>query len=188
MIIYLIRHGKTKGNIENRFVGSTDEPLCIDGINDLKSKKYPIPDIVVCSNKKRCTETARILFKEKEVQIVSNLCECNFGEFEYKCIDELKKQGKLSNWCNCKENACFPNGESINSFKNRCCQSFCDCIHSNTNANSIAFVVHQGTVMSIMERYDDKRKKFTEYKLENGQGYFARLKLEKICLTDVTIL
>lgn len=34
-IIYLIRHGKTAGNREGRYVGSTDEPLCEEGIREV---------------------------------------------------------------------------------------------------------------------------------------------------------
>ena len=31
MDVYLIRHGKTKGNLEGRYIGTTDEPLCEEG-------------------------------------------------------------------------------------------------------------------------------------------------------------
>ena len=31
MELYFIRHGKTKGNIEKRYIGSTDENLCKEG-------------------------------------------------------------------------------------------------------------------------------------------------------------
>ena len=40
MEIYLIRHGKTAGNGEGRgAIGTTDEPLCSAGIEELK---YPL--------------------------------------------------------------------------------------------------------------------------------------------------
>ena len=35
MDIYLIRHGKTKGNLEGRYIGTTDEPLCEEGKQSL---------------------------------------------------------------------------------------------------------------------------------------------------------
>ena len=31
MTIYLIRHGKTLGNLERRYMGVTDQPLCPQG-------------------------------------------------------------------------------------------------------------------------------------------------------------
>ena len=40
--ILLIRHGKTAGNLEGRYIGSrTDESLCEAGILGLKEKEYP---------------------------------------------------------------------------------------------------------------------------------------------------
>ena len=35
MELYLIRHGKTKGNGEGRYIGSTDEPLSAEGRREL---------------------------------------------------------------------------------------------------------------------------------------------------------
>lgn len=37
--IYLIRHGKTIGNMQKRYVGSTDEPLCETGISELNARR-----------------------------------------------------------------------------------------------------------------------------------------------------
>ena len=31
MKLQFIRHGKTQGNLEKRYIGSTDEPLCAKG-------------------------------------------------------------------------------------------------------------------------------------------------------------
>ena len=31
MTVYLIRHGQTQGNLERRYIGSTDQPLCPAG-------------------------------------------------------------------------------------------------------------------------------------------------------------
>ena len=37
--IILVRHGKTAGNLEGRYIGSrTDEPLCEEGIHALEEK------------------------------------------------------------------------------------------------------------------------------------------------------
>ena len=31
MTVYLIRHGQTQGNLERRYIGSSDQPLCPRG-------------------------------------------------------------------------------------------------------------------------------------------------------------
>ena len=38
MDVYLIRHGKTKGNLEGRYIGTTDEPLCEEGKQSLRAE------------------------------------------------------------------------------------------------------------------------------------------------------
>ena len=38
----LIRHGKTRGNLEGRYIGCrSDENLCAEGIEELKQGTYP---------------------------------------------------------------------------------------------------------------------------------------------------
>ena len=94
MDIYLIRHGKTEGNLQGRYIGSTDEPLCEEGKRALFSmkeqKKYPYPEYLFQSPMKRCKESAEILFPQKEACTVSDLRECDFGRFEGKNYLELQ--------------------------------------------------------------------------------------------------
>ena len=67
--IILVRHGKTAGNLEGRYIGSrTDEPLCEEGIHALEEKVregiYPPVDLVYASPMIRCRQTAKILWPE----------------------------------------------------------------------------------------------------------------------------
>ena len=39
MELVFIRHGKTKGNMQSRYIGTTDEGLCKEGINELRNNK-----------------------------------------------------------------------------------------------------------------------------------------------------
>ena len=61
--VYLIRHGKTAGNLKQAYIGSTDQPLCPQGRAELEALagRLPIPDewgIRLC----RCGQTAGILY------------------------------------------------------------------------------------------------------------------------------
>ena len=96
--IILVRHGKTAGNLEGRYIGSrTDEPLCEEGIHALEEKvregTYPPVDLVYASPMIRCRQTAKILWPEftdsSQIQYVQNLQECDFGAFENKNYQEL---------------------------------------------------------------------------------------------------
>ena len=56
--IYLIRHGKTQGNLSGKYIGArTDEPLCQEGIRELEGKNYPKAELLFVSPMKRCRQT-----------------------------------------------------------------------------------------------------------------------------------
>ena len=94
--ISLIRHGRTEANDKGIYIGRTDYPLSQKGISELYNKldefEYPHVGKVYSSPLQRCTETAEILFPDSSVQIVENLIEMDFGDFEGKSADELVKK------------------------------------------------------------------------------------------------
>ena len=63
MRMYLIRHSITYGNTLGRYIGTTDEPLCQEGVELLQKKNISV-DAVYASPLKRCTETAEIIYPE----------------------------------------------------------------------------------------------------------------------------
>ena len=81
MKVYLIRHGATPGNLEKRYVGTTDEPLTKDAVTALKKLRvrYPIPVQVVTSPLKRCMQTASLLFPGIPSECCDGLKECDLA-------------------------------------------------------------------------------------------------------------
>ena len=108
--IWLIRHGKTEGNKYGRYIGVTDEPLCPDGQEFLSKLDYPEPDRVYISPMKRCIQTAQILFPKKSLQIIEELAECDFGEFENKNYKELDGNANYQAWIDSNGTLPFPGG------------------------------------------------------------------------------
>ena len=99
----LIRHGKTKGNLEGRYIGCrSDEPLCPEGRADLKQRVYPAVSRVYASPMRRCLETAGLLYPDAPVEIVPDLRECDFGTFE-----GITRPGSIP-----AENCRFPAGKA----------------------------------------------------------------------------
>ncbi len=66
--VCLIRHGITKGNLEGRYIGTTDEPLYDNKIQ----KSIPDADLVVSSPLKRCVSTARLIYPENKIEIIED--------------------------------------------------------------------------------------------------------------------
>ena len=171
--IYLIRHGQTPGNKLSRYIGTTDESLSEEGRDFLEKLDYTMPDAVYVSPLLRCVETAGILFPEKEMHIIEELSECDFGEFENKNYKELSGNENYQKWIDSNGTLPFPGGESRENFKRRSLKGFqkavAQCIREEVN--TAALVIHGGTIMNIMEEYADRQRPFYEWHVKNGGGY-----------------
>ncbi len=172
MRIVFIRHGKTAGNIEKRYIGRTDEPLCAEGISELKARKYPDCERVITSPMKRCIETAKLIYPNREMIICDDLRECDFGDFEGKNYLELSNNSDYQRWIDSGGTLPFPNGESPEGFKARCVRGFLEMI-GQCDGKTAAFVVHGGTIMAIFERFGFPKRGYYDYQAENGSGYIA---------------
>ena len=185
--LILIRHGKTAGNLLGRYIGSrTDEPLCDEGREGLAGKQLPEVERLYVSPMKRCVETAEILwpgFDRKEMQKVTDLRECDFGDFENKNYKELSGNGDYQAWIDSNGTLPFPNGESMDAFKSRCLEAFARIVEEVSEAEQewiasgktgifrAGIVVHGGTIMAILEQYGYPKAAYFDYQVKNGCGY-----------------
>ena len=88
--ILFIRHGQTQGNLERRYIGSTDQPLCPEGREALAGRQLPPANQIYASPLLRCRETASLLFPSQPFEVVEDFRECDFGAFENHTYEELK--------------------------------------------------------------------------------------------------
>lgn len=171
MRLYFIRHGKTAGNLEKRYIGVTDEPLCGAGRFELEIGGYPEARAVISSPLRRCVETARLIYPDIIPIIADGLRECDFGEFEGKNYADLSADPAYQSWIDSGGEAPFPKGEAKAEFCERTAAAFLELAPSL--ADETAFVVHGGTIMALLERFALPKKEFYEYHVENGRGYFV---------------
>lgn len=185
----LIRHGKTAGNLAGRYIGCrTDEPLCPEGIAQLRMGRYPAVERVFASPLRRCRETARLLYPAMEMEIVEDFRECDFGAFEGLSYADLNGRADYQAWLDSGGEAPFPGGESKAEFSRRCVRAFAACV-ARAGVSSAAFVVHGGTIMAILEKFAQPRGAYYDFQVGNGQGYvlnlpgglYRRLETEQPC-------
>ena len=94
--------------------------------------------------------------------------------FENKNYIELSDNEYYREWLKSEGKMPFPKGEDISEFKNRCITAFRQSIVSVKDDNAvIAFVVHGGTIMSIMEYFSAKQQSFYHWQVENANGYIG---------------
>lgn len=184
MKIIFIRHGKTAGNLEKRYIGVTDEPLCKEGISELKSISCPDCDIVISSPMKRCLQTAEIIYPDKKILVRNDLKECNFGDFEGKNHLELSANPDYQRWIDSGGTLAFPNGENPADFKKRCIAEFDKIVSEYAENAVLAFVVHGGTIMSVLEKYAYPKGGYYDFQVQNAHGYITGFDGEKIIISE----
>ncbi|MDO4331220.1 MAG: histidine phosphatase family protein [Eubacteriales bacterium] len=198
MKLYLIRHGETKGNREQRYVGRTDEGLLPEGAAALAKKRMPAVARVYVSPLRRCRETARILYPDLEAVVVEELRECDFGDFEYKNYQELNGDPGYQRFIDTMGESGFPGGEDMKSFQRRCIrglekvleqeaaldrahaeetkqQELSETQQRQESEGAIALVVHGGTIMALLDHFSAPHRDYYDWQVKNGCGYEVKL-------------
>lgn len=166
----LIRHGKTAGNLQGRYIGCrTDEPLCDEGRTALAAIQPPPVHTVFSSPMKRCLETAALLYPDIRPVIIEDFRECDFGDFEKCNYAQLNGREDYQRWIDSGGELPFPNGESRAEFAERCTRAFEE-LRSHV-CQDCALIVHGGTIMAIMEKYARPQGDYFEFQVKNGHGF-----------------
>lgn len=171
--IVLIRHGKTEGNKEKRYIGRTDQPLSEEGIAGIKENlgRYPSVEKVYASPMKRTRQTAELIYPGQASELVDGLREMDMGVFEGKNHAELKNRPSYILWVATRGKISIPGGESMKDFGKRTMDAFTQ-ILGDMQAEGIkrsAVVAHGGTIMSIVSQLADDD--YYKYMVNNGAGF-----------------
>jgi broad specificity phosphatase PhoE len=154
MKIYIIRHGETTSDIENRFGGDYDDHLTEKGVNQAKDLSAKLADcgiqIIFSSSRIRAKETTEILkgALNCEVQIMDGLRERNtYGVLTGMVkTDAQKEYPDLVNLVRDYHNT-IEGAESYNDFQKRVKSAFEQI--SETPHDSIAVISHGGPIKCI---------------------------------------
>lgn len=171
--IVLIRHGKTEGNKEKRYIGRTDQPLSEEGIAGIKENlgRYPSVEKVYASPMKRTRQTAELIYPGQASELVDGLREMDMGVFEGKNHAELKNRPSYILWVATRGKISIPGGESMKDFGKRTMDAFTQVL-GDMQAEGIkrsAVVAHGGTIMSIVSQLADDD--YYKYMVNNGAGF-----------------
>lgn len=174
--MYLIRHGITEGNEKRLYYGKTDLPLTEQGINAIRERVqkglYPSNKnlLLVTSSRRRTEETLFAIYGTVSHRTDPRLDEMDFGVFEMKSYEELKKREDYQNWISGDNwsNVC-PGGESGEQMERRFLEALADYKDHDT-----FIVCHGGMISAYLWRLfpkDSKRHNFYEWTPKPGEGY-----------------
>lgn len=187
--LILIRHGETAWNSQRRYCGSTDVALSENGKRQvrrlairLKSEKI---DKIYSSDRKRAIQTAKIIFKNSQIEKLPDLQEIHFGCFEGLTHNQIleKHPDLYKKWLKDPYRTAIPCGEKLPDFKKRITRIFKKIISLNSG-KTIAVACHGGSI-SIFITGILKNRNFWKYipgpasitivehkKGKNGKNYF----------------
>ena len=179
--IHLIRHGITEGNLKGQYIGSTDLPLCSEGIAEIerldKEFEYPGAGAFISSPMLRCQQTMKLIYPEVSVLTIDELRECDFGEFEGRTAAELENSEAFKEWITADADYAPYGGESGNHFASRVCSVFEQIVDGliKTGTTSSVIMTHGGIISMILSRYGLPQAQPTDWPCAPGCGYSVRV-------------
>lgn len=173
----IVRHGRTNANREARYIGVTDDPLSQEGKKELQDKweenDYPKVQRVYASPLQRAYQSAEILFPDREIVLVEELREMDFGEFENKTAVELVERDDYQTWLQGGEEVCPPGGESLKSVVERSYNGL-RMILANMMEEKLTHcgvVTHSGILMNLLSCFGLPKLSPMEFACSPGEGY-----------------
>jgi len=170
LVIALFRHGLTEENKRKAYLGWKDSPLCTNSMNVSTNNRY---DLYFSSDLPRCVETATILFPTNTLELLPQLREMNFGQWEGKTYEDLKELLLYQRWLSDPLSYSPPGGESFEEFTQRI-QIGWDRITGELlsgNNERCTIITHGGVIRYLLSRFAPTKKDFWSWQAPHELGY-----------------
>lgn len=175
MDLYIIRHGETEWNINERMQGVKDSPLTVRGLGqaeDLARRLSSVKiDKIYSSDLGRARKTAEKIAELQDTKIIlrKELRERSFGNLEGKSILDIKEENSSIYEMKTDDDFNFraPEGESLKDIKPRL-EKFLAEILEKDKQKKVVLVTHNGTkrvIVGSLLGWDNK--KAGNYKFSN---------------------
>ena len=153
--LYLIRHGLTEWNVQNRMQGMKDIPLCEEGVRqalDLSDRfKETKIGAIYSSDLTRAYNTALLIAKHHSIAVNKDklLRELHFEEWEGKTLNELKNLKEFNHWKKYPHTFTFPDGKCLKDIQDKII-NFVERIIKKHIDENIFIISHGGSLKLII--------------------------------------
>lgn len=175
--IVLVRHSITAGNLAAQYIGSTDQPLCPEGVKLARCAAQSMPQVdrIYRSPILRCRQTAALLYPDQISREIADLREADFGICEGKTYAELAADPAYQEWITSSGALPPPGGESAALFSKRCVAAFCSVLYemAHDNISCAACIIHGGSIMAIMTALASPKRHFYDWQVDNCCGFIV---------------
>jgi broad specificity phosphatase PhoE len=174
--IYLVRHGLTQANKENRFAGRTDEKLHADGKNQImlvgeKLRNNKISTIY-CGPAKRTVQSAELLGELLKVPVLplEEFDEINIPHWDGLTKDEIRQKhgDEYPTWLNSPPTFSLPGCETLKQVQERAVKGISRVLKQH-NSENLLLVSHLIVLRCLVLFYNGfDIKDFRSVKIDNG--------------------
>jgi broad specificity phosphatase PhoE len=174
--IFLVRHGKTKANLENRFAGRSSEPLHPVGIDQIHqvAEKLAETEIsaIYCGPLPRTVQSAEILGEQLAGPVVpeEGLNEIAIPHWDTLTKDEIRRQfgDQYPTWIAAPHQFSLPNCETIAQVQERAVHTI-ENIFASHEGENVLLVSHLIVIRSLILYYRNMEiRDFRSVKVDNG--------------------
>lgn len=157
MKLYLVRHGETDWNLQNKIQGQTDTPLNEKGRRQaqelaMKLKEKHHISSIYSSRQKRALETAQVVGRTIGVQptVQQGLEEISLGKWEGYTWRQVREQfpDEYQAWYNNRRYQVPPEGESYQQLLDRLLPVLADLMEKSVG--NILAVTHSAVIMTLL--------------------------------------
>lgn len=186
MKIYLVRHGETDWNLENKIQGQTDTHLNENGRKQAQELAEKI-NLELCgigsiytSKKVRALETARIIGEKLSItpvvqQGLEEICLGKWEGYTWKQVREVFSE-EYQNWHQNRRYQIPPGGESYQQLLNRLLPALDDIIKKEKR--DILVVTHSAVIMTLMSYIYDTPFEDMAKNYKTGNAVIVELSVE----------
>ena len=174
--IYLVRHGITQANKENRFAGRTDEELHVEGKDQIiqvgdRLKNNDL-SAVYCGPSRRTLQSAEILGTLLGIPFsdLEELDEINISHWDGLTKDEIRQEfgDEYPTWLNSPQNFSLPGCETLKKVQERAVRAV-NHILQHHNSENLLLVSHLIVLRCLVLYYQGLEiKEFRSIKINNG--------------------
>lgn len=175
--IHILRHGLTQANLDGLYCGSTDLPLCAEGVTDLMRLSdeytYPYIDVMYTSPMLRARQSANILFPGCDHEVLDGLREASFGVYEGKKFSEIKDIPEFQKWVAFGSEYTPDGAEPYDVFQLRCAETFIKLVDNmmRNGITSAAIMTHSGVLANVLSALAYPKKTVYDWQCIPGCGY-----------------
>lgn len=180
MELLLMRHSITPGNLARRFVGSSDQPLALEG-EALARKTAPLLEPVehlYRSPMLRCRQTAELLWPGVETTVIDDLRETDFGPLEGMDNSRAKQTELYRRWTRGEVGP----GEAVEDSRPRAVRAIRTIGRDAAEQGwrKVAVVAHGGLFMGLLAQYGRPDRSYYDWLLPNCGGYRVTLETDPL--------